>query len=57
MHVWAGWCGDDERLLRVPSLLCGVATLWLTLRIGSALGRPRAGLLAAVFLGFSPVHV
>ena len=57
MHFWAGWCGNDERLLRFPSLLCGLATLWLTLRIGSAFGNPRAGFLAAVFLGFSPVHV
>jgi 4-amino-4-deoxy-L-arabinose transferase-like glycosyltransferase len=57
MHFWAGWCGNDERLLRLPSLLCGLATLWLTLRISSAFGSPRAGSLAAVFLVFSPVHV
>jgi 4-amino-4-deoxy-L-arabinose transferase-like glycosyltransferase len=57
MHFWADWFGGDERLLRIPSLLFGLATLGLTYRIGGALGNPRAGFLAAVFLGFSPVHV
>jgi uncharacterized membrane protein len=57
MYGWTGLFGEDERLLRLPSLLCGLATLWLTLRIGGELGNSRAGLLAAGFLCFSPVHV
>lgn len=49
--------GDSETALRLPSALFGLGSVFLVYRLGAQLFRPRAGLLAAILLAFSPFHV
>jgi 4-amino-4-deoxy-L-arabinose transferase-like glycosyltransferase len=43
----------DEWTVRLPSVLCGAATIWLTWLLGARLAGSRAGLFAAAFLFLS----
>jgi len=49
--------GDGETALRLPSVLFGLGSVFLVFLLGSQLFRPRAGLLAALLLAFSPFHI
>ncbi len=49
--------GRTEFLLRLPSALGGITAVWLMWRIGRVLERPRLGLLAAMLLALSPLHI
>lgn len=49
--------GDSEVALRLPSVLLGVAAVWLIYFAGSFLGGRSAGLLAAALLAVSPFHI
>ncbi len=50
-----GLLGEHEWALRLPSLLLVAAAAAFTFRCGVELGRPRAGLLAALLLATHPV--
>jgi 4-amino-4-deoxy-L-arabinose transferase-like glycosyltransferase len=53
MHVWRGLAGEGEFVLRFPSVLFGTLTIAATYVLGRAVGGPRTGLLAALFLAIS----
>lgn len=57
MCFWARAFGDSEVVVRVPSLVFGIASIALTYRIAGTYGSPWVALLAAAFLCVSPVHV
>ena len=56
MHFWIGF-GGSEFWLRLPSAVCGVATVPLVYGLGSRLFGKRTGLAAAFLLAVQPVHV
>ncbi|MGD2207226.1 MAG: glycosyltransferase family 39 protein, partial [Anaerolineae bacterium] len=58
LHGWMGLLGDGERVLRGLSALFGVLTAPLMYAVALRLFRSRlAGLLAALLVAVSPVHV
>jgi 4-amino-4-deoxy-L-arabinose transferase-like glycosyltransferase len=57
MHVWNGCFGDSEWSLRLPPLLCGIASIPLVYWTGHRLVGRTAALWAAALLTLSPVHV
>ncbi len=57
LHYWMAIFGHGEVSGRMVSALCGALSVLLAYRVGASLfGRP-AGLLAALFLALSPLHV
>ena len=58
LHAWIGLFGDSEAALRGLSLLFGVLSVPLIYAVAWQLFRSRlAGLLAALFLAVSPLHL
>jgi mannosyltransferase len=49
--------GDSEGMLRLPSALMGAATIPLVYLMGQRLFTPRAGLIAALLVAVSPLHL
>jgi mannosyltransferase len=49
--------GSDEWILRLPSALVGLLSIYLFYRLGSALFDRSTGLVAALLLAVSPIHV
>jgi len=56
LHFWVR-LGESEIWLRLPSALCGVATVPLMYALGSRLFTKQAGLAAAFLLAIQPVHI
>lgn len=54
---WSELVGVSTARLRVPSVAFGVATVYLCYAVGRELVSARVGLLAALFLAVSPMHV
>ena len=57
LHYWRAVVGDSEVALRLLSVACGTGLIVFTYLVGTALFRPRTGLIAAVFVAFSPFAV
>jgi uncharacterized membrane protein len=57
LHVWIKLFGDGEFSVRMPSVLAGVAGVWMTSQLVRRLFGTRAGLIAALLLAVSPVHI
>ncbi|HEB52944.1 MAG TPA: hypothetical protein ENI87_06790 [bacterium] len=57
MHLWNGWFGDGEVMLRMPALLTGLFCIPLTWWTGQRLVGHTASMWAAALLALSPVHV
>jgi len=57
MYVWVRVFGENEVVVRLPSLVCGVGAILLTYAIARRYGSKQIALLAALFLCFSPVQV
>src|SRR5262245_42333986 len=49
--------GDSVAMLRLPSALMGAGTIPLVYLIGQRLFTPRAGLIAALLVAVSPLHL
>ena len=49
--------GDAEFTVRFPAAIAGVLSLALMIRLGKEIGRPRAGLWAALLLAVLPFHL
>jgi uncharacterized membrane protein len=49
--------GDSEIALRAPSVLMGTLTIWVVYLAGEQMWDRRAGLIAAVLLACSPIHI
>ncbi len=56
LHFWLAF-GDGEAALRSLSALAGIATVPVMYGLGRAIGGHRLGLLAALLLAISPLHV
>lgn len=57
MFVWIRVFGDSEIAVRMPALLFGIGSIWLTYAVGSRLVDRKAALLAAFLMSISPVHI
>lgn len=57
MHYWVASFGSSEFAVRLPSVLLGVASVFMLFRLGNSLFDRRTGLLAATLLAASPYHV
>lgn len=57
LWLWGHLFGFSEISVRIPSLILGVGTIWLTYLLGKELFNKRIGLLAALFLAVGPLHV
>lgn len=57
LYGWTAVFPETEILLRLPSLLFGLGSIVLAYFLGRQYGDNRIGLLAALLLCFSPVHV
>lgn len=57
LWVWERLFGISEIAVRVPSVIFGVLTVFLTYLIGKKLFSKKVGLLASLFLSVAPLHV
>lgn len=57
VHVWIKLFGDSEAALRFPSLLAGVASVWVIYLLGRRLVGTTGALVAALLLAVSPFHI
>ncbi len=57
LHYWMALVGDSPYSIRLLSVLFGVATIPIIYLIGKRMSGVVMGLIAAVFLAFSPYHI
>ena len=57
MFFWVRLFGDSEISIRLPSLICGLCSIFLTYRIALESSGKRVALLAGILLALSPVHL
>ena len=56
MHFWQ-FLGDDELVVRFFSVICGTLAIAMLVRLSLLIEDHRTGLLAALLLAFSPLHI
>lgn len=57
LWIWTHLFGTSEIIVRIPSVIFGILTVWLTYLIGKKLFSEKAALVAAAILAFNPLHV
>jgi len=57
MHFWNAVFGDSEVSMRIPPLLCGLASIPLTHAVGARMVGRSGALWAALLMCLSPVHI
>lgn len=57
LWIWGHIFGFSEIIVRLPSVILGVVTVWLTYLIGKKLFNKRIGLIAALLLAIAPLHI
>jgi mannosyltransferase len=57
LHLWMGLLGQSPFIVRLPSVIFGLASLVLAFSIGRRLFAPGAGLLAAAITAIAPFHI
>ena len=57
LWFWGHLFGYSEISLRLPSVILGVATVWLVYQIGTLQFNKKVGLLAGLLLAVAPLHV
>lgn len=57
LKLWTGLFGFSEIALRAPSVIAGVATVFVVYKIGEKLFNRHVGLLAGLFLAVNPLAV
>jgi len=57
MHFWVRAFGSSEVVLRMPSVLFGVGTIYLVWKIGRLSNLRRLSYLGALFLATAPFHI
>ncbi|OGE72233.1 hypothetical protein A3H40_02535 [Candidatus Daviesbacteria bacterium RIFCSPLOWO2_02_FULL_38_15] len=57
LWVWGKLFGYSETALRIPSVIFGTITIYMTYLIGRKLVSPKIGLLAALLLSINPLHI
>ncbi|OGE30253.1 hypothetical protein A3C59_04715 [Candidatus Daviesbacteria bacterium RIFCSPHIGHO2_02_FULL_36_13] len=55
--LWGHIFSFGEFVIRIPSVLFGIATIFLTYLIGRKLFSKNIGLIAALFLSLAPLHI
>ncbi len=54
---WTKLFGYSEIAIRIPSVIFGVLTIWVTYLIGKKLVSKKLGIIAALLLCFNPLHI
>lgn len=57
LWIWSHLFGFSEIAVRMPSVILGVGTVFLTYLIGKELFNKKTGLIAATILALGPLHV
>jgi len=57
LHLWMGLFGQSSFVVRLPSVIFGLASIILAFSIGQRLFDSGAGLLAAVITAIAPFHI
>jgi mannosyltransferase len=57
MHGWMGLFGLSEFAVRLPAALCGIASVWMTYKLGRHLMGRWEGLICALLMAISPFQV
>lgn len=58
IHYWSNWFGFDEWIVRMPSVIFGVAAILMMYFLGKALfDNRKVGLFAALLLAVLPLHI
>ncbi|MDO8573342.1 MAG: glycosyltransferase family 39 protein [Candidatus Daviesbacteria bacterium] len=57
LWVWGHIFGFAEISVRLPSVILGTATVWLTYLLGKEIFNKKIGLLSALFMAIAPLHV
>lgn len=57
LWLWGHIFGFSEFMIRLPSVIFGVGTVYFTYLLGRELFNKKIGLLAALFLAIAPLHI
>lgn len=57
LWVWTKIFGYSEIMVRLPSLIFGVLTVWIIYLLGKKLVSAKLGLVAALLLALNPLHI
>lgn len=57
LWYWSHFFGFGEAVVRIPSVILGVATVWLTFLLGKRLFEKKVGYLASFLLTIAPLHI
>lgn len=57
LWIWTKIFGISEIAVRIPSVIFGILTVWLTYLTGKKLFNVKTGLVAALLLALNPLHV
>lgn len=57
LWVWGNLFGFSESVVRLPSVILGIATVGLTYLLGKEMFSKKVGLLAATILALAPLHI
>lgn len=57
LWIWTRFFGTSEIIVRLPSILLGISTVWLIFLIGKQLFNKKTALIAALILTFNPLHI
>lgn len=57
MHFWVRAFGNSEVVLRMPSVLFGMGTIWIIWKIGRLSNLRHLSYLGAIFLATAPFHI
>ncbi|MDP3973631.1 MAG: glycosyltransferase family 39 protein [Candidatus Daviesbacteria bacterium] len=57
LWVWTKIFGYTEIAVRLPSIIFGILTIWITFLIGQKIHSKSLGFIAALFLAVNPLHI
>lgn len=57
LWLWSHLMGFSEIMVRIPSVIFGLLTIWLTYLIGKKLFSENVGILSGLLLASAPLHV
>ncbi len=57
LWIWTHFFGISEVVVRAPSVIFGLLTIFLIYQLGVSLHSRRLGLISAIFLAVNPLHI
>lgn len=57
LHSWIKIFGSSEIAVRLPSVILGIATVWMIFLIGKKLFEEKTALIAATLMATAPLHI